>query len=207
MSKPSGIYVQKTFTYNCMNIATCLEILEKIDEELSLEADLHVELKLNKLFFKVVGLEPNVQSTINKLREFLSTYALPKSDPRKGVRADVLAKYVRRTIPLDVLAIVIKKTLGVPAEVRNQNIYADIDLDTLMTIAKKVVEAQQKVESMSYSSSLKKLITATIAIYGIDVSEVLEILNSMQYINEKNELIIPWTQALEELGDMFEKQS
>lgn len=204
MPKPSNVYVQKTLTYNCINISLCLEILEKVDEELSLKTDLHAELKANKLIFRVIGLESDVQTAINDLKEFLALYTLQKTDPRKGIRADILAKYVGRSIPLDVLAIVIKKMLAIPVEVRGATIYANTDLDTVVTIAKKIAEVQQKVEPMPYPNSLKKLLMAAIAIYNVSHVEILEALHNMKYLNEKNELTAPWVQALEDLDNIFE---
>lgn len=204
MPKPSGVYIEKTYTYPCPNTSICLEILQKIDEELSLEADLYAEFKLNKLVFKIMGLEPNVQSAMAKLREFLTLYTLSKVSPRRGIEADVIAKHIKRTIPLDVLAVVVRKSLGVSAEVRGSTIYVDTDLETLLNIARKVAESYQRIESMSLPSSLKKLLTAAEAVYNVDYREVLEILRNAQLINEDNELKIPWVQALAELENLLE---
>lgn len=205
MPKPKGVYVVKTLTYSCPNMSLCLEILEKVDEELSLEADLHAELKLDKLVFRIVGLEPNVQSAMARLREFLEVYASPKADPRKGVRADVIARYVKKSLPLDVLAVVVKKSLGVSAEFRGSTVYADVDLDTLLTVAKKVAEIHQRVEHANLSTGLKKLVVATMAIYNIDYNRVLEVLRDMQYLGENNELKAPWTRVLDEIEKFFEE--
>uniref|UniRef100_A0A7C2VDP5 DUF2067 domain-containing protein n=1 Tax=Ignisphaera aggregans TaxID=334771 RepID=A0A7C2VDP5_9CREN len=205
MPKPSGVYVEKTFTYPCASTAFCLEILEKIDEELSLEADLRVDFKLNKLVFRVMGLEPNVQMAMVKLREFLALYASPRLNPRRGVKAEVLAKQLKKTIPLDVLAIVVRKVLGVPAEAKGHVIYADTDFDALLSMAKKVAEAQQRVEKLGLSSSLKKLLIAAVALYNVDYREVLEVLQQTQMLGDKNELKAPWHKVLEEIESFFEE--
>lgn len=202
MSRHSDIYIHRTFTYNCINTEQCLEILEKIDE-LSLEVDMHVEFKPNKLVFKLIGLEPNVQSAMAKIRNFLSLYNSSKIDPRKGISSDIIAKHIKKTIPLDVLVIVIRKTLGIYAEVRGINIYVDTDLDTVLTISKKIAEAQQKIEQLPLANALKKLLVAAMAIYNISHIEILEILHNMQYLNEENELIAPWTNVLEELDKVL----
>ncbi|MEM1644547.1 MAG: DUF2067 family protein [Ignisphaera sp.] len=204
MPKPSGIYIEKTFTYLCPNTSICLEILQKIDEELSLDADLYAEFKLNKLVFKIMGLEPNVQSAMAKLREFLALYTSSKASPRRGIDANVIAKHIKRTIPLDVLAVVVKKNLGVSAEVRGSTIYVDTDLETLLDIARKVAESYQRIESMSLPSSLKKLLTAAEAIYNVDYREVLDLLRDAQLVSEDNELKIPWIQAITELENLLE---
>lgn len=204
MPKPSGVYVEKTYTYPCPSTSICLEILQKIDEELSLEADLYAEFKLNKLVFRLMGLEPNVQSALVKLREFLTLYASSKASPRRGIEANVIAKYVKKAVPLDVLAVVIRRILGTSAEVKGSAIYSDADLETLLNIARKVAESYQRIESMSIPSSLKKLLVAAEAIYNVDHREVLEILRNAQLIDEDNELKVPWIQALTELEDLLE---
>ncbi|MEM0371699.1 MAG: DUF2067 family protein [Ignisphaera sp.] len=205
MPKPNSSYIERSFSYSCNSVSQCLEILEKIDEELSLEADLQIEMRSNKLIIKVIGLEPNVVSAITKIRDFLSMYGSPKHDPRRGISSEIIVRYTKRMIPLDVLAYVLKKEFDIDAEVNGSLIYADTDLDTVITVAKKVAEVQQKIESMSYSSSLKKLLIAAVAIYNTSHVEIIEALQSLGYLNEKNELRIPWLQALEELDDIFNK--
>ena len=198
-----GVYVQRTLTYSCPSTDVCLEILEKVDEELSLEAELHAEFRNGKLVFKVLGLEPNVQAALTKLRNFIAAYLSPKTDPRRGVSADIIAKHIRRAVPLDVLAVVVEKTLGVKAEVRGPNIYADTDLDTLLTIAKKLSEAQQKVSQLQLPNTLKKLLMAAMTVYNVSHAEVLEGLKNAGYLNDKNELRIPWTEAVNTLEDLL----
>lgn len=205
MPKPSGIYVQKTFTFNCPNTSLCLEILEKVNEELSLKADVYVEFKMNKLVFRFIGLEPNVQEAMNKVREFLSIYSLNRVEPRRGISMDVISKHINKTIPLEVLAVVIRKTLSVSVDVKNNYIYANTDLDTLLTIAKKVAESQQKVEKMQVPSSLKKLLIAAMAIHNVSHVDVIEALQRMQYLNEKNELTVPWVKALDDIEELLKE--
>lgn len=206
VSKHSGVYVEKTFTFPCPSVDLCLEILQKIDEELSLEANIFAELKLNKLVFKVIGLEPNVQSAMFKLKEFLSTYVLLKADPRHGIDVNTIAKYLKKTIPLDVLAIAIEKSLGVLVTIRGSMIYADTDLDTFLSIARKVAEAQKKIEQMALPNNVKKLLVAAIAIYNIDYFEVLETLRKAQLINDNHELKKPWQQVLDELDSLLGRE-
>lgn len=205
MPKHSGVYVEKTLTFICPNTDLCLEILQKIEEELSLEADIYAELKFNKLVFTVIGLEPNVQSAIIKLREFLALYALRKADPKHGIDSNTITKYLKRTIPLDVLAIVIRENLGIPAEVRGSIIYADTDLDSFLSVAKKVAEAHKKVEQIPLPSNLKKLLIAAMATYNLDHREIMDILRNAQLINEYNELKKPWPQILEELENLLDQ--
>lgn len=205
MPKSSGTYIERSFSYNCDNISKCLDILEKLDEELSLEADLQVEMKSNKLIFRIIGLEPNVISAIAKIRDFLSTYGSPKHDPRRGISSEVIAKHIKKTVPLDVLAHILENDLEIDVEVKGSVIYADTDLDTIVTVARKIAEIQQKIEPMPYSSSLKKLLIAAIAIYNTNHVEILETLQNLGCINEKNELTIPWIKALEELEYVLDR--
>jgi hypothetical protein len=201
--KPSGVYVERTLTFSCPSVDLCLEILQKIDEELVLEADIHAELKLSKLVFKVIGLEPSVQSAMFKLKEFLALYILQKVNPRHGIDTNTLAKYLKKTVPLDVVAVVIRKSIGVSADVRGSMIYADTDLEILLGIARKVAEAQKRVEQMQLPSNVKKLLVAAMAIYNVDHREILETLRSTKLIDENYDLKKPWSQILDELSDLL----
>lgn len=207
MPKLDNVYTERKFSYNCENTSKCLEILEKIEEELSLEAEIQVEMRSNKLIFKVIGLEPNVISAVNKIKDFLSLYNSPKLNPRRGIPSEIIAKQIKKTIPLDILVHVLKKSLNIDASIRGSLIYADTDLDTVITIAKKISEIQQKIEPMSFSNSLKKLLIAAITIYNVSHVEILEVLQNLGYLNEKNELTVPWIQALEELSQILSEES
>ncbi|ADM27865.1 hypothetical protein Igag_1051 [Ignisphaera aggregans DSM 17230] len=208
MSKAKDIYVERIYTYSCPNVDFCLNILEKIDEELSLESDIHVEFKNNKLIFRVIGLEPNVISSINKIRNYISSLQLVRSlNPGRGISSDDIAKLIRKTIPLDVLGEVIKRDLGAHVKIDKGVIYVDIDLDTLLSYAERVSRAMDKVSGLSFSYSLKKLFIATIALYDSNPMEVLKILQDNNLLNENLELVVPWTKALDILEDILSVES
>jgi len=208
MSKAKDIYVERIYTYSCPNVDFCLNILEKIDEELSLESDIHVEFKNNKLVFRVIGLEPNVISSINKIRNYISSLQLVRSlNPSRGISGDDIAKLIRKTIPLDVLGEVIKRDLGVHVKIDKGVIYVDIDLDTLLSYAERISRAMDKVSELSFSYSLKKLFIATIALYDSNPMEILKILQDNNLLNENLELVVPWTKALDILEDILSVES
>ncbi len=208
MSKAKNIYVERIYTYSCPNTDFCLNILEKIDEELSLESNVYVEFKNNKLIFRVVGLEPNVISSINKIRNYISSLQFMRSlNPSKGISGDDIAKLIGKTIPLDVLGEVIKRDLGVRVKIDKGIIYADIDLDTLLSYAERISRAMDKASSLSFSYSLKKLIITAIALYNSNPMEILKILQDNNLLNENLELVVPWTKALDVLEDTLSFES
>ncbi|MEL9939745.1 MAG: DUF2067 family protein [Ignisphaera sp.] len=192
-----GVFIERTFSYSCPSRTLCLELLEKIDEELSLEAELFAELKHDKIVFRVVGLEPYVESAIKKIREYISQFMMIKSiNPRNGVSAEQLAKLVRRTIPLDVLAEVLRRQGVRNIILRGSIIYADTDLETIEMFAQHIAKAFDRVSNAGYSYNLKKLIVAAVALYNIGESEVLDMLSEINAIDDKLELKVPWQEAL-----------
>jgi len=208
MSKAKDIYIERIYTYPCPNVDFCLNILEKIDEELSLESDIHVEFKNNKLIFRVIGLEPNVISSINKIRNYISSLQLVRSlNPSRGISNENIVKLIKRTIPLDVLGEVIKRDLGAHVKIDKGVIYADVDLDTLLSYAERVARAMDKVSALGLSHSLKKLLIAAIALYDSNPMEIIKILQDNNLINESQELVVPWTKALDILEDILSVES
>ncbi len=204
LSKAKDVYVERIYTYSCPNIDFCLNIIEKINEELSLESDIHVEFKNNKLIFRVIGLEPNVVSSINKIRNYISSLQFVRSlNPGKGIRGDDIAKLVKKTVPLDVLGEVIRRELGAYVKIDRGTMYTDIDLDTLVSYAERVSRAMDKVSSLSFSYSLKKLFIATIALYDSNPMEILKILQENNLLNENLELVVPWIKALDVIEDIL----
>ncbi|MEM0026411.1 MAG: DUF2067 family protein [Ignisphaera sp.] len=193
----SGVFIERTFSYSCPSRSLCLEILEKIDEELSLEAELFAELKHDKIVFRVVGLEPSVESAIKRIREYISQFIMIKSvNPKNGISAEQLAKLVHRTIPLDVLAEVLRRQGIQNVILKGSIIYADTDLETIEMYAQHIAKAFDKVSNAKYSYNLKKLIVAAIALYNVGTSEVLDLLSETNAVDEKLELKVPWQEAL-----------
>ncbi|MCS7110763.1 MAG: DUF2067 domain-containing protein [Ignisphaera sp.] len=203
---PGGksIYIERIFSYNCPNPTVCLDLLEKIDEELSLETELIAEFKHNKLVFKVIGLEPNVQSSINKIREYIESYMNTKRlNPRKGIRADDLAKILRKTVPIDVLAEVLRYSLKVDPREYMATLYVDLDLDTVIEYAKHVAAAMEKLPHGRYPYSLRKLLVAASSLLSVHIDELVTLLKDKSIISEELELKMPWQEALKILMQQF----
>lgn len=197
MAASKNIYIERIFTYSCSNPTLCIELLEKIDEELSLEAELIAEFKHNKLVFRVVGLEPKVQSSINRIREYIESYMnRARLNPQKGIKADDLAKIVRRAVPIDVLAEVLRYSLNANPKISSSMLYVDLDLDTIVEYAKHVALSMERVSHIRYPHSLKKLLIASSTLLNISIDEVLSLLKDKNILSENLELKIPWQEAL-----------
>ncbi len=204
MSNNKNIYVERIFSYSCPNTSVCLDLLEKIDEELSLEAEIIAEFKHNKLIFRVIGLEPKVQSSINKIREYIETYMnIKRLNPQKGVRADDLAKILKKTIPIDVLAEVLRYALNVNPRVYSSTLYVDLDLDTVIEYAKHIVAVMEKVSHGHYPFNLRKLLIASSSLFNTHIDELINVLKDKNIISENLELKVPWQEALKTVIEHF----
>jgi len=200
------VFVERVFTYPCPSKSFCVELLEKLDEELSLEAELYAELKHDKIVFRVIGLEPAVETSIARIRNFIVQYTqLSTLNPKRGISADQLTKMIRRSIPLNVLAEVLKRQGVAEVEVKNNVIYANIDIDTLKSYAELVANALEKASNLKVSQSLKHVIIAAIALFNISVQEVFEKLQLCGVLNEEGELTVPWQKALDCIEELSEE--
>jgi len=199
-----NIYTERIFTYSCLNPTQCIDLLEKIDEELSLEVELVAEFKHNKLVFRVIGLEPKVQSAINKIKEYIGSYMNTKRiNPQNGIKSDDLAKIIRKTIPIDVLSEVLRYTLGVNPRVQSSTLYVDLDLDTVIEYAKHVALIMERFSHDPYPHSLKKLLITSSVLFNVSVNELIDLLKNKNIVSEELELKIPWQEALRILVEHF----
>jgi hypothetical protein len=200
------VFIERVFTYPCPSKSFCVELLEKLDEELSLEAELYAELKHDKIVFRVIGLEPAVETSITRIRNFIMQYVqLSTLNPKRGISADQLTKMIRRSIPLNVLAEVLKRQGVAGVEVKNNVIYANIDIDTLKSYAELVANALEKASNLKVSQSLKHVIVAAIALFNISVQEIFEKLQLCGALNEEGELAVPWQKALDCIEELSEE--
>lgn len=202
--KSRNVYVERTFSYNCLNTAICLDLLEKIDEELSLETELVAEFRQNKLIFRVIGLEPHVQSSINRIREYIEFYMnVRRLNPRKGVKAEDLAKIIKKSIPIDVLVEVLRYSLKVSPREHMATLYVDLDLDTVIEYAKHVAVVMERIPHDRYSHSLRKLLIAASSLINVHVDELVNLLRDRNIVSEDLELRMPWQEALKIVMDYF----
>ncbi len=196
--KAQGGIAEKIFQVDCGSTEQCVALLEKIDEELSSHAEVYAEIKGSKIIFRIIGFEPEVQKTVINLREIIALY---KSLPRKavhGVTPEQLSKIVKKSVPLDLLAKILRFH-GVRAEVKNNVLYADIELDRLAEIARDLGEALEKVSKIPLGSGLRKLVAAATYLTGRSPSEILRVLRELGIVNEDFELLKPWSEALDQL--------
>lgn len=200
MVSDKNIYIERVFSYNCSNPTICLDLLEKIDEELPLEAELIAEFRHNKLVFRVIGLEPKVQASIVRIREYIESYMNTKRlNPQKGIKADELAKIVRKTIPMDVLAEVLRYSLKVNPRVYHSTLYVDLDLDTVIEYARHIAQVMERISHEDYPYGLKKLLLASSSLFNTNISELINVLKDRNIISEDLELKMPWQDALKVL--------
>ncbi len=193
----SKVFIERTFSYTCTSRNLCIELLEKIDEDLSLDVELFAEFKHNKLIFRVIGFEPAVESAMKRIRDYINQFLMLKTlNPKNGISAEQLAKVIRKTIPLDVLAEVLKRQGIANVTLRGAMIYADTDLETIQMYAQRIAKAMEKVSNMRYSHNLKKLIITAITLYNVDVHEILDVLSENNVISDEMELKVPWQEAL-----------
>uniref|UniRef100_A0A7C4BE54 DUF2067 domain-containing protein n=1 Tax=Ignisphaera aggregans TaxID=334771 RepID=A0A7C4BE54_9CREN len=193
-----GVFVERSFTYSCPSKNFCVELLEKLDEELALEAELYAELKQDKIVFKVFGLEPSVEATITKIKNYIAHFTKIRTlSPKQGLTAEQLAKFVHKAIPLDVLAEVLKRQGVTGVAIRKNTIYADTDLETVQAYAQLIAKVIDKTANLKYSHNLKKAIIAAIVLYNISIPEALETLRECNVLNESEELAVPWQSALD----------
>lgn len=199
------VIIERKLTYSCdpEHKSVCLELLEKIDEELSLEAELVAELRGDKLMLRVVGLEHAVESSISKIRNYVQELLRIRAlDPRRGVTAEAITKYVGKAIPLDVLAEVIKYGAGATPRLQGSVIYVDADLETVIRYAKLVAKSMDMVPQTRYSHALKKLLMAALALFETSINEVVAILEGEGLLRD-TELTIPWQDALRTVYEHF----
>uniref|UniRef100_A0A7J3Z598 DUF2067 domain-containing protein n=1 Tax=Ignisphaera aggregans TaxID=334771 RepID=A0A7J3Z598_9CREN len=193
-----GVFVERSFTYSCPSKNFCVELLEKLDEELALEAELYAELKQDKIVFRVFGLEPSVEATITKIKNYIVHFTKIRTlSPKQGLTAEQLAKFVHKAIPLDVLAEVLKRRGVTGVVIRRNTIYADTDLETVQAYAQLVAKVIDKTANLKYSHNLKKAIIAAIVLYNISIPEAIETLRECNVLNESEELAVPWQSALD----------
>jgi hypothetical protein len=192
------VFIERSFTYSCPSKHFCVELLEKLDEELQLETELYAELKQDKIIFRVFGLESSVETTINRIKNYIMQFSKMKAlNPKQGLSAEQLAKLMRKAIPLDVLAEVLKKQGITGVIVRKNIIYADTDLETIQAYSQLIAKAADKIANLKYSHNLKKVIMAATILYNVDVHEALEMLRECNILNESEELTVPWQNSLE----------
>jgi len=191
--------VEKVLHVECGKPDLCIELIERVDEELSAQATVYAEMRGSKILFRIVGFEPNVQRTVIKLREIINLVTrLHTTRPRAGISSEELAKLARRAVPLDVLAKVLKAQ-GVYAEIRGPTIYADTDLDTLISLVQTLGEALDKLSRMPLGHGLKKLVAAAMVLTGLSPMQILQRAKEIGVVNELNELVEDWEKALDKL--------
>lgn len=193
--------IEKVLYVECEKPDFCIELIEKVEEELSAQATVYAEMRGSKILFRIVGFEPNVQRTMIKLREIVNLVKrLRTARPRAGISSEELAKFARRAVPLDVLAKVLR-VQGIHAEIRGPTIYADTDLNTLISLAQTIGEALDKLSKMPLGHGLKKLVAAAIVLTGLSPMQILQRAREVGVVNELNELVEDWEKALDRLLD------
>jgi hypothetical protein len=200
----SRIFIERSFTYSCSSKLFCIELLEKLEEEIALGVEVYAELKQDKIIFRIFGLEPSVEEAIVKIKNFITQFTKIKAlNPKQGLTAEQLSKLIHKAIPLDVLAEVLKKQGIAGVVIKGNTIYADTDLETLQVYSQLIAKALDKTKFLRLSYNIKKAITAAIALYNIDVREILEKLKNCGMLNENEELIVPWQRALDCLEEAY----
>ncbi|HDI02437.1 MAG TPA: DUF2067 domain-containing protein [Ignisphaera sp.] len=204
---PKRGYVEKLLQIYCSSQEFCIDLIEKIDEELSSHATVIAQMKGNKVLFRIIGFEPDVQRTLIQLKQLINLIqSKQRLKPSKGVSAAELAKLARRSVPLDVLAKVLQ-IRGIPAKAKTNIIYADTDLDTLIQAAQSLGEALDEVSSIPLGYSLKKFVIGAIALTGLKPAMVLRKAEELGLINEKGELVEDWDKALEKFIEFLGEES
>jgi len=195
--------VERLIQIDCGSQDRCLALLEKIEEELSSHATVFGELRGSKLRIRIVGFETEVQKTILNLRELVELFRKRLSSPKYGVRAEDLAKMARKSVPLDVLAAMLR-VQGIAAEVRGSMIYADTDMDTLVAAAKDLGEAIDRVANAPLSYTARKFLAAVIALTKMSPSQAIRKALELGLINDAGELTASLEQSLRDFMESLE---
>jgi len=197
--------VERLVQIDCGSPDTCLALLEKIEEELSSHATVFGELRGSKLRIRIIGFETEVQRTLLNLRELVDLFRKRMASPRYGVRAEDLAKMARKSVPLDVLAAILR-VQGIAAEVRGSMIYADTDMDTLIAAAKDLGEAMDRVANAPLSYTARKFLAAVIALTKMSPSQAMRKAIELGIINDSGELTAPLEQCIRDFIDAVESE-
>lgn len=187
--------MEKVIQIDCGSQEKCAEILEKVDEELSASAEVVAEVRGGKIRFRIIGFEADVQRTAIRLREVLYLIKKSRSSPRHGVRSEELAKLAKKTVPLDLLAMILRIN-GISAQVRGSTIYADTDMDTLITYAKELGEAVEKASRLQLPYTTRKFVAACSAITGLEPHQVVRKAIELEIVNENGELRLGLEEAV-----------
>ncbi len=193
--------VEKIIHVPCESQEICTELLEKVDEELSSQATIIAEVRGGKIRFRIIGFEPDVQRTVIKLREIISLFMKSRSSPKYGVKADELAKLARRTVPLELLAIVLRLN-GINTEVKGNTIYADTDMDTLVQYARELGEAIERVSKLSLPYTTRRFVAACSVLTGLEPHQVARKALELGILNEDGELTTKLEDAIRQFVDL-----
>ena len=196
--------VEKVFHVECESQDLCTELLEKVDEELSSIATVIAEVRGNKIRFRIIGFEPDVQRTIIKLREIVNLFRKSKSSPKYGVRSEELAKLAKRTVPLELLSIVLRVN-GIPARARGDIIYADTDMDTLVQYARELGEALERASKLSLPFTTRRFVAACNVLTGLDPSQIVRKAFDAGILNEDGELQLGMEEAIKRFLEYLEE--
>ncbi len=180
-------FVEKIVHIDCGSQNECAEILERVDEELSASAEVVAEVRGGKIRFRIIGFEPDVQRTAIRLRELIQLIRKSRSSPRYGVKPEELAKLAKRSVPLDLLSIVLRMN-GIRAEVRGSMIYADTDMDTLISYAKELGEAIEKASKLPLPYTTRKFVAACSVLTGLEPHQVVRVAEEHGLLGEEGEL-------------------
>jgi len=193
--------IEKVLQIDCGSQDLCTELLEKIDEELSSQATVVAEVRGGKIRVRIIGFEPEVQRTAIRLREIVNLFRRSKSSPRYGVSADELAKLARKTVPVELLAIVLRLS-GVSARAKGSMIYADTDMDTLIEYARELGEALEKASRLPLPFTTRRFVAACSMLTGLEPHQVARKAIEMGILNEDGELRMGLEEAIRQFLDM-----
>jgi len=202
LTRRRGGIVEKVISISCGSKDLCYFLLEKVDEELSAQTTVIGEVRGDKLVFRIIGFEPDVERTIIRIRDIVNVYRAAKRSARSGVTAEELSKLAKKSVPLDVLAKILR-VQSTYAEVKGNTIYADCDTETLVSIAREVGELLERIARMPIGINVKKFAVAVSYLTGLDPRHVVRKAMEMGILNEDMELSMQWDKAVDEFLERF----
>ncbi len=190
----------RRFVIKCINEEACLELLNKITEEVS-ALWMKTEVKKNQLLIEAIGMPYELKELRYQIEEIKKRIEM-KYRPYVEIKASEFPKRAQVSVPLDALVEALK-LMGYQASLDGDTLKVDADFEEVVEVAKKIKEIYDTSDVVRFRlpHSAKKAVAVISTALSLDPEEVVNALVDMGFLREgdfKYEIAKDWREMVRE---------
>ncbi len=190
----------RRFVIKCINEEACLELLNKITEEVS-AMWMKTEVKKNQLLIEALGMPYELKELRYQIEEIKKRIEM-KYRPYVEIKVSEFPKRAQVSVPIDALVETLK-LMGYQVSLDNNVLRVDADFDEVVEVAKKLKSVYDTSDVVRFRlpHTAKKAVAVVSTALSVDPEEVVRVLLDLGYLREgdfKYEIAKDWREMVKE---------